>query len=91
MDGQHTSTLALLGYGATTAPNPTYRQSVQLGIFLVCRIFAGVIDGVNPCATERLRRGQRMNRRTIKEPDGVFDKLGKSVVFVYVFTSVEHF
>jgi len=32
-----------------------------------------------------------MYRSAVKEPDGVFDELGKSVVFVYVFASVEGF
>ncbi len=30
-----------------------------------------------------------MNWCAVKKPDGIFDELGKSIVFVYVFTSIE--
>ena len=80
-----------LWYSLTDIYWETVRQSIQLCIFLVYRVFACVIDGVNPSAKERLWRGQCVYGGAVKEPDGIFDELGKSIVFVYVLTSIESF
>ena len=80
-----------LWYSLTDINWITVRQSIQFRLFFVDRIFARVIDSVNPCTKERFWRGQRVYRGAVKEPDGIFDELNKSVVFIYVLTSVESF
>jgi len=80
-----------LWYGLADIYRVAVRQSIQLCVFFVYRIFACVIDGINPCARKRFWRGQRVYGSAVKEPDSIFDELGKSIVFVYVFTSIESF
>lgn len=42
-----------------------------------------------PLCQGTILAGQRVNGSAVKEPDSVFDELSKSIVFVYVFISIE--